>query len=178
MTHLYFGEGKGKTTAALGLALRFSGSCGKVIFCQFLKSRPVSELTSLERLGIDVMRGEFPKKFFVQMTFEEQTESRKIAQELFDSAVDRVEDFFKSQPDGRLLLVLDEICAAIGHGLLDEDYAVEKIKSLSKMSAVEIVLTGRNPGEKLLALADYATEMKKIRHPFDRGVRAREGVEF
>ncbi len=178
MIHLYFGEGKGKTTAALGLALRFSGSGGKVIFCQFLKSRPVSELTSLEKLGIEVMRGNFPKKFFAQMTLEERTESRKITPELFDSALGRAESFLKSQADGRLLLVFDEICATIAHGLLDEAYAVEKIKGLSENPKIEVVLTGRNPSETLFSLADYATEMKKIRHPFDSGIVAREGVEF
>ena len=74
------------------------------------------------------------------------------------------------------LLVLDEAVSACNHGILDEDRLVRWLETRPK--GLEAVLTGRNPSGRLLGLADYVTEMKKLRHPYDRGVRARAGIEF
>ncbi|MBQ7159173.1 MAG: cob(I)yrinic acid a,c-diamide adenosyltransferase [Treponema sp.] len=173
MLHLYYGEGKGKTTASLGLAIRAAGNGWRVIFVQFLKNTPVGEITSLEKLGATVLRGKAGNHFFSQMTEQEKTESKAISDTNFSRALALCKEYPESS---QILLVLDEICAAYQYELIDRD-AVDALVS-NPPANVELVLTGRNPPALFLEKADYITEMKKIRHPFDNGLVARRGVEF
>ncbi len=170
MIHLYFGEGKGKTSAAVGLAARMIGNGFPVIFVQFLKGRISGEVDSLSKLGAVVLRGKGGGKFFSKMTDEEKSESREISGQNFEKALSLVKTKDKS------LLVLDEICAAVNYGLLEQNKVEEFLRNLPK--GVEVVLTGRNPPESFFELADYVSEIKKIKHPFDRGIPARRGVEY
>ena len=164
--HLYCGDGKGKTTAAMGLALRALGHGRSVVIVQFLKSGSSGELEPLRRLGAQVFSGKGCGKFSRQMNEEEKKEAAALHKEHLQLAV-------SLKPD---LLILDEACAALRAGLLEEPLLKQVI--LDRPEGQEIVVTGRRPAEWMTEAADYITEMKCRRHPFETGLPAREGVEF
>ena len=166
LLHLYWGEGKGKTTAAMGLALRALGAGRRVVVVQFLKGRQTGEIPLLERLGAQVFRGKAGSKFSFQMGEAEKAETKALQTEHLRQALGLAAD----------LLVLDEACAAWQTGLVD--LALLKAAVLDRPEGREVACTGREPPEWLLEAADYSTEMRCHRHPFQRGVPAREGVEF
>lgn len=164
--HLYWGEGKGKTTAAMGLALRALGQGLSVTVVQFLKSGESGELEPLRRLGAAVFSGEGGAKFVSQMTPAERAGARARHDESLRLALERPCD----------LLILDEACAAWRLDMVDG--ALLKRAVLKRPGSREVVLTGREPADWMLAAADYSTEMRCHRHPFQQGVRARRGVEY
>lgn len=170
LIHLYCGDGKGKTTASLGLALRCAGRGGRVLFSQFLKGRPTGELTSLEQIpAITVLRGKPILKFTFQMMEAEKEETKAAQTALFDEVRTFCHD---NKPD---LAVCDELIGACALGLVPE---AEVRRFLHEKPAnTEVVLTGRNPSQALVDLADYVSEIKKIKHPFDKGIPARLGIE-
>lgn len=169
LIHLYYGDGKGKTTAAMGLAVRSAGNGNRVLVAQFLKGRPSGEVPVLESIpGITLMRGKGLTKFSWQMTEEERDETRRQHAALLDAAAEGARDC--------ALLVLDEALGACHTGLLDEEALLRFLRE--KPEGLEVVLTGRDPSKELLDMSDYATEMKKIKHPYDKGTGARKGVEF
>lgn len=170
LVHLYCGDGKGKTTAAVGLAVRHSGRGGKVVFAQFLKDGTSGECRVLAKLGVTVLAANPVGKFSFRMTEEEKAETAAALGRTFDAATDF------AVRERATLLVLDEICAAVNCGFLPEKTLTEFLES--RPDSLEVVLTGRDPSENLQVHADYITEMKKRRHPFDKGVAAREGIEF
>ena len=169
LLHIYTGDGKGKTTAAVGLAVRAAGDGIPVLFVQFLKNLPTGEVESLRRLGVRVLRGKAGEGFTGTMTKEELAESRRIHDWHLLAALEAA----RKGECG--LLVLDEVMAALDLGLLDGEPLREFLDGPHE--GVEVVLTGRNPPQWLLERADYITEMKKLRHPFDRGIAARRGIE-
>ena len=161
LIHLYCGDGKGKTTAAVGLSVRAAGAGKRVLFAQFLKDGSSSELNVLRALqNVEVACCEQNFGFFRSM--DEQT---KAAARLMRKSADGVD-----------LLVLDEAVAACNHGLIEEATLIDFLRGRPK--ALEVVLTGRDPSQHLLDAADYVTEMRKRKHPFDRGIAARRGIEF
>ena len=166
LVHLYWGEGKGKTTAAMGLALRSLGAGRKVVVVQFLKGGPSGEIPLLEQLGARVFRGKAGQKFTFQMTEAEKAETKALQTENLRRALALEAD----------LLVLDEACAAWQKDLADRELLKQAV--LEKPEVQEVVLTGREPPDWLWEAADYITEMKCHRHPFEQGIPAREGVEF
>ena len=171
LVHIYIGDGQGKTTAAVGLAARAAGSGRKVLFAQFLKGRGTGEIAALETLGVSVIRSKEDPGFIWKMDDEQKEAYRAEQSRLFDETMEAVSD------DAELdLLALDEALDVIGLGLIDESRIIDAIEQ--KPDRLEIVLTGRAATDGILATADYVTEMKKVRHPFDRGVAAREGVEY
>ena len=166
LIHLYCGDGKGKTTAAVGLSVRAAGAGKRVLFAQFLKDGSSSELNILRALqNVEVACCEQNFGFFRSM--DEQT---KAAARLTYSAL------LRKSADGVDLLVLDEAVAACNHGLIEEATLIDFLRR--RLETLEVVLTGRNPSQHLLDAADYVTEMRKCKHPFDRGIAARRGVEF
>lgn len=170
LVHLYCGDGKGKTTAAVGLAVRHSGRGGKVVFAQFLKDGTSGECRVLAKLGVTVLAANPVGKFSFRMTEEEKAETAAALGRTFDAATGF------AVRERATILVLDEICAAVNCGFLPEKTLTEFLES--RPDSLEVVLTGRDPSENLQVHADYITEMKKRRHPFDEGVAAREGIEF
>lgn len=171
MVHIYHGDGKGKTTAALGLALRMIGTGRKVFIVQFLKGRPSGEIIALLKMeGVTVLRGKPDTKFVFQMTQEEADAVRALHTRQMQLA------FSAAEEERADMIVLDEALDAVATGTLDEEELCKLIGCCKERT--EIVLTGRNPSERLLALADYVTHMKKEKHPFDRGIGARKGVEY
>ncbi len=170
LVHLYCGDGKGKTTAAVGLAVRHSGRGGKVVFAQFLKDGTSGECRVLAKLGVTVLAANPVGKFSFRMTEEEKAETAAALGRTFDAATGF------AVRERATLLVLDEVCAAVNCGFLPEKTLTGFLES--RPDSLEVVLTGRDPSENLQVYADYITEMKKRRHPFDEGVAAREGIEF
>ena len=171
MIHLYCGDGKGKTTAAVGLTVRAAGSGKKVLFAQFLKGRPSGELKVLESLEcVTVVRGSQKEKFTFQMNSEERAAAAAAEARLLDSLEAMI-----SREDPAMV-VLDEVVTAVERGMLSEEQVRSLVSSFPKEK--ELVLTGARPESWMVEAADYVTDMEKIRHPFDRGIPAREGVEY
>ena len=166
LVHLYCGDGKGKTTAAMGLALRALGQGMQVVVVQFLKNGTSGELEPLRTLGATVFSGKPGAKFTFQMNAEEKAQATKENNARLAEALQQPCD----------LLILDEICAARNSGMLDEALAKQAV--LERPQHREVVLTGRNPEAWMVEAADYITEMQPRRHPYEQGVPARKGIEF
>ncbi len=165
----------------MGLALRALGNGWHVVIVQFLKSRLSGEIASLERLGAVVLRGKGGQHFVKDMDEQERQETKSLCCKNLEKALSLCASYAaetSAEPDSAsgILLVLDEICAAYEKQMIDRA-AVDALL-LAPLPGVELVLTGRNPAPVFLSEADYITEMKKIRHPFDSGIHARRGVEF
>lgn len=171
MKHLYFGDGKGKTTAAVGIAVRAAGSNLKVLFVQFLKTEFSGErhvLSHTENVTLTLCPADL--KFTFQMNEKEKAQAAKIFKGIFDHSVTLA---LTEKYD---MVVFDEIIDAINAEMLTESEVVEFITNAP--SSMEIIMTGHNPSQKMIDLCDYVTEFKKIKHPYDRGITGRIGVEF
>ena len=165
MLHLYWGNGKGKTTAAMGLALRALGHGRRVVIVQFLKDGTSGEIAPLRAAGAAVYA--CPNaKFTWLMDEADKAAAREASARALGQA--RAEPFD--------LLVLDEACAALKSSILDEAL-LRRAVAFAK-NGREVVLTGRDPAPWLQEAADYSTEMRAHRHPYADGVAAREGVEY
>lgn len=167
--HLYYGYGKGKTTAAMGLALRMLGYGKRVAVVQFLKNRPSGEIMELEQHpNVRILRGQAGNSFTITMTDAEKDATREIHNQNLKQVVDTLEQYD--------LVVLDEALDAYQLGLLDAElfhWIVEH-----KPHPLELVITGHKPELWVENLSDYVTEMRKVKHPYDSGVPARKGIEF
>jgi len=172
LVHIYTGNGKGKTTAAVGLGMRACGRGMKVLMIQFLKGRETGEMISLERLKPDfeLYRQKETANFTWNMTPEELEDMKKNIGELFEFAVK------EAMSGSRDMIILDEIMASITSGFIAMEDVLSFIRN--KPSGLELVMTGRNAPAELIQLADYASEMKPVKHPLDFGIAAREGIEF
>lgn len=169
--HIYCGDGKGKSTAAMGLALRAAGSGEKVLVTQFLKDGTSSELKILREIsGVRVLTCDKKFGFFWNMTEEQKVQAKNAYEELFEKAVQTV------RQENIFLLVMDEFIAAYNHGMIDQKKALAFLKE--KPENLEVVLTGRDPAPELVELADYVSEIHKKKHPFDQGLPARRGIEL
>ena len=171
MIHIYCGDGKGKTTAATGLAVRAAGSGMKVLFARFLKNENSAELCVLDQIpGIEVIH--LPKSygFYNTQSEEEKAETKQMYEELWKYALDRAKNGACD------MLVMDEFMAAYRYGLIPNEEAVQFLKD--RPDNLEVVLTGRDPSEDLIRIADYVSEIRKVKHPFDCGVYARRGIEY
>ena len=169
MVHIYCGDGKGKTTCAMGLAVRAAGHGRKVVVAQFLKGNNSGERAVLEGLPtVNCLPVPETIKFIFAMDEQEKAETRAQMTAAFTQAVEASRDSD--------LLVLDELCGAITTGMVP----LEKVLAFldSRPEQLEVVITGRDPAPELQERADYITEMRKIKHPFDKGVNAREGIEW
>ena len=171
MKHIYYGDGKGKTTAAIGLAVRAAGSKMKVLFVQFLKTEFSGErhiLSHTENVTLTFCPLEL--KFTFDMDDKEKAQAAKIFKGIFDNAVTTA---LTEKYD---MVVLDEVFEAINAHMLSESEVYEFITNAP--SSMEIVMTGHNPPQKFMDCAEYITEFKKIKHPYDRGITGRIGIEF
>ena len=165
MLHLYWGNGKGKTTAAMGLALRALGHGQRVVVVQFLKDGTSGEIAPLRAAGATVYA--CPNaKFTWLMDEADKAEAREASAWALGQALAEPFD----------LLVLDEACAALKSGILDEAL-LRRAVAFAK-NGREVVLTGRDPAPWLQEAADYSTEMRAHKHPYADGVAAQEGVEY
>ncbi len=166
LVQIYTGDGKGKTTAALGLALRALGRGWPVKMVQFLKGLGAGEHLMAPGVGLEIsyVPSQVPP-------WEASQEDLAAATAL---QLQRARHWARTMERG--LLILDEALGALHRGLLKEEDLLELMES--RCPGLELVITGRGATEALIQRADLVTEMKKIRHPLDQGVGAREGIEF
>jgi cob(I)alamin adenosyltransferase len=169
---VYTGDGKGKTTAAVGIATRAAGNEYKVIMVQFLKGGSTGELESAKKLQpyFSIHRFEKPRGFFWTLNDEEKAELKKEIQEAYEFCLKQLEE---RNCD---ILIMDEIMGALGNKLVTEEQILELMNR--KPEDVELIMTGRNVPEKIIERANLVTEMKAIKHYFNEGVPARKGIEF
>lgn len=169
---VHTGDGKGKTTAGLGLALRAWGSGLRVLILQFIKGGwKYGELEAIERIQAIDGRIEI-RQLGLGLMFKDEDKTKHIqaAQEALQTAK-------KEITSGRYdLIILDEINYAVKFGL----FGIEEVMDLldSKPEAMHILLTGRDARPELIERADLVTEMKLIKHPFQKGIKAQKGIEF
>jgi len=172
LIHVYYGNGKGKTTAALGLALRAAG-CGKnVVIVQFLKGWECGEHISLPSISnITLIRGKTAGGKFV---YEMNDEEKQITKDLQNKSMKKALELIKKEQCD--VLILDEAIDALKLEMLDPDIPENLI--YNKPDSLELVITGHDPDKQLLERADYVTEMVKRKHPYDEGINARKGIDF
>ncbi len=169
MIHLYTGNGKGKTTAAIGLAVRAAGNGMSVIFAQFMKGGDTGELHSLTKLEqVRICRSPRDFGFYGSLSEQDKRELTQIHNELLDTLLSEAESGTCK------MMVLDEITYPVKWALLDQD----KLRRLLDCKNAELVFTGRDAADFLLDAADYVTEMRCVRHPYEKGVAARRGIEY
>jgi len=169
LIHVYTGTGKGKTTSSLGLALRALGHGWKVYMVQFMKSTgSYGEMSIAKTLpGFTLIQSGLPTWVKRGQPSEDDL---KVAREGYEKAKHAL-------ASGEYqLVILDEINVAVDHGLFTVEEVINLIRG--KADSVELVLTGRYAHEKILQLADYVTEVKMVKHPFQKGISAREGIEY
>ena len=171
LIHLYCGEGKGKTSAALGLALRAAGRGLNVVILRLMKDCASGELNSLRKLkSVIILPVPEKLKFVFQMTSEEKALYRELVLELLKQAEAYVKN---NQAD---VLIIDEACSAVTTGILELGELIEFLRN--KKDELEVVLTGRNPPDEVVGLADYVSEIRKVKHPYDRDIGPRKGIEW
>jgi cob(I)alamin adenosyltransferase len=172
LIHIYTGDGKGKTTAAIGLGVRACGQGMRVLMVQFLKGMPTGEMYSLKNLepGFILHRGTGTSKFTWQMTEEEKAQAAREQYEIFEFGVRAAEN---GECD---MLIMDEVLGALSAGMIDIESLLKFISS--KPEKLELVLTGRNAPPELTTAADYVSEILAVKHPARKGINARKGIEF
>lgn len=170
LVHIYYGDGKGKTTTGMGLIIRAAGFGYKVLLYQFMKDNHTSERKILKGMeNITVIDGLEKEKFSFLMTDQEKSGRREFYGKRFREVTDRaVQEHYD-------VIFLDEAIYTISAGLLEETLLLDFLRE--KPSHLEVILTGNYPSESLLDAADYVSEIKKIKHPFDKGQSARGGIE-
>lgn len=167
---IHTGNGKGKTTAAFGAALRAAGQGLNVLILQFMKGQKnIGELKALAETNLPITLVQYGRSVFFQSRACEPMDKHKAHLGLmaFEKAL---------ESNTYDLIILDEINMAIDFGLLDTDEVIRAIKR--KPSGVHLILTGRNAKLPIMDMADLVTEMKEIKHHFCKGVAAQKGIEF
>lgn len=173
--HIYCGDGKGKTTAAVGLAVRMQGCGYPVVIARFLKTDDSGEVRALGSFpGITVIPCRKSFGFTWQMTEEQKEEAACCYSALFEEAAVLAQD--ACSRGEQALLILDEIFAAMGNGFVEEKRVLDFLKK--RPHNLEIALTGRNPSDRMTEAADYVSEILCRKHPFEKGLGARRGIEF
>ena len=165
--HLYTGNGKGKTTAALGLAIRAAGAGKKVFIAQFVKGMPYAEHKALKRFpeievkqyGLDCFIEKEPTREDIMAA---QTGLNEVSEIVQKNACD--------------VLILDEACIALHYKLFELNEIIHLLRE--KPASMEIILTGRYAPKELMDKADLVTEMKEIKHYYTKGIQARKGIEY
>ena len=169
LIHIYCGDGKGKTTAAIGLAIRAAGAGKRVVFAQFFKDGSSSEIRVLKAVeNIQAVHCNTVRGFWKRM---DDVQKAKVSKDYTSYLAEII--MLAKDAD---LLVLDEIISACNHGTVTEATVLDFLRD--KPNNLEVALTGRGPSETLLKFADYVSEIKKVKHPYDCGIAAREGIEF
>jgi len=175
LVQIYTGDGKGKTTAAFGLAVRSAGRGGKVLIYQFLKPAKLElgERLAIEKSGLAITIDCLDTQWDMFESFDDSDTLAKTRAEI-TRELERIAESAKDREYDAI--ILDELVFCVAKGLA----RIEDVKKLIKGrdGAVEIVMTGREATDELIELADLVTEMKKIKHPFDKGINARKGIEY
>lgn len=168
LIQIYTGNGKGKTTAALGLALRAAGRDKRILIVQFMKKWDYGELHSIKKIPQITIKT-FGTKEFVYKGKAKEIDFQEARRAFTEGA----EGAFSGEYD---IVIFDELNVALDFGLLEIEEVINFLKD--KPEEVEIIITGRNAPSELVELADLVTEMQEIKHPFQKGVNARIGIEY
>lgn len=168
MLHIHYGNGKGKSTAAFGMALRMLGHGKQVLLVSFLKDGTSGELQAFQRFeNIKVLSQPMPEKFWFQMTKEEQVHTTTDQIKLYKAALALIPTFD--------MVIFDELLDLKTLGIINDQQICHDL--VSRLDT-EIILTGRKADEELLQIAEYVTEFASHKHPYMQGIQARVGVEF
>jgi cob(I)alamin adenosyltransferase len=168
LIHVYTGDGKGKTTAAVGLAVRASGAGKKVAFAQLMKGMPTSEIKQLKALGVTVIKAGTITKFVPYMTDEERAQCAAEQTAGFETALGMATELD--------VLMFDEMISAVTTGMIPEASLLDFLRN--KPARLEVVLTGRDVPAPIAELADYLSDIRAVKHPYDKGIQARKGIEM
>lgn len=168
--HIYCGNGKGKTTCGMGLCVRAAGYGYRVLIYQFMKDNTTNERKILEAIpNVTILDGLDKEKFSFQMTPKEKEMRRNYYESQFRKLTQMaVEEHYD-------VLFMDELIYTIHAGLFCEELLLDFLKN--KPETLEVILTGQNPSQALLETADYVSNIHKEKHPFDKGLPARKGIE-
>lgn len=170
LVHIYHGDGKGKTTCGMGLCVRAAGAGMNVLVFQFLKRNNSSELNVLKNISnIDVLEGTDVVKFVFAMNDQEKEDMKLFYQYAWKEIIAMVNT---NKYD---LLFLDEVLHAVNANMIEEEQLLNFLKN--KPKHLEVVMTGYYPSEKIKDAADYISFIQKEKHPFDRGIGERIGIE-
>ena len=169
---IYTGNGKGKTTAAVGLAVRAAGNGYNVFMVQFLKGSKTGEIESAKKMApfFNIFRFEKKRGFFWTLNADEKVELKEDVQKAYEFCRKTLKE---EKCD---ILIMDEVMGALSNNLISEQQLIELIDN--KPDNIELVLTGRNAPKSIIHKANLVTEMKDIKHYFNEGVPSREGIEF
>lgn len=171
LLHIYCGDGKGKTTAAIGLAIRAVGAGMRVHMIQLLKGSDSAEIEVLRGIpGITLERCDRNYGFVWNMTDDDKRDITECHSQLLEKGYSLVRS---GETD---MLIIDEFNAAYRHELLDREEAKKFLTE--KPGNAELIITGRDPAQVFLDSADYVSEIKCVKHPYSRGINARRGIEF
>ncbi|MDE6019512.1 MAG: cob(I)yrinic acid a,c-diamide adenosyltransferase [Ruminococcus sp.] len=171
MIHIYSGNGKGKTTAAVGLAVRAVGAGLRVHFCQFLKNGDSNEINILKQLNnMTVGYCEECRKFTFQMNDDE----KNIVKNTHNKLLNEIESLISQNSID--VVVMDEIFKAYNSALLDQKKVREIVYNCPKH--IELILTGRSPSKVFKKAADYYSVIRAVKHPYNNGIKARKGIEY
>ena len=168
MTHIYTGDGKGKTTAACGLILRALGHGMNVVLVRFMKPDDSGEISVLQKLA-NIKIISFGRRGWVSednARAEDRQQAKLALQEIKLAMADSTVD----------MVVADELCTAVYLGLLEEAEVLRLMKQ--RPAQQELVITGHHAGKEMISKADLVTNMQTIKHPYQQGVGAREGIEY
>lgn len=169
LVHIYCGDGKGKTSAAVGLSVRAAGRGMRTVMARFLKTDDSGEVAALKQIPqILVLPCEETFGFVFSMDEETRRRAAVYYEALFRKAVEMAADCD--------LLILDEIMAAVRYEMVPLSLVTGFLDA--RPDGLEVVMTGRDPAKELLDRADYVSEIRKVKHPFDHGISARKGIEY
>lgn len=171
LIHVYTGDGKGKTSALLGLSIRAAGSGMKVLYTHFLKDKNSGEFKVLENIeNIELFIHYRHFGFIKYMSEEEFEEAKNYYSYYFEEIIKKINE---KKYD---VLVMDEFMAAYNYDIIDKNKALNFLKS--NLGKFEIALSGRDVADEILELADYVSSIEAIKHPFTKGIKARKGIEY
>ncbi|MFH1237120.1 MAG: cob(I)yrinic acid a,c-diamide adenosyltransferase [Candidatus Aenigmatarchaeota archaeon] len=166
---VFTGNGKGKTSAAFGMAMRFLGHNKRVVVIQFLKGTKTGELLLKRNLpGLDIVQ--FGTEFFVDLKSPSKEDKQRAIEAILYAKKIMKGPF---RPD---LMILDEANVAVTANMINEEDLMDLISAMPE--EMNLVITGREAPPKLLERADMVTEMREIKHPFAKGQKAKEGIEY
>lgn len=184
MIHLYEGNGRGKTSIAIGTAIRMIGSGKEVVFAQFMKGNETSEIQVLESFdSVTILRANRQFPFYKNMTEQDKEEITKCHNEILETILHKVETYRlelmeekSMEQEPQCLIVLDEVTYPVQYGLLDVNLLEKIWKELP--ANIDLIMTGRGPSEEMKKVSNYWTELRLQKHPYEKGVVARRGIEF
>ena len=170
MIQTYFGNGKGKTTSAIGSAIRCAGCENRVLYVQLLKNNDSAEFKILETIeNIDVLFSKEHYSLYDNLNKERDKSFTIAYRKLVFEDVAEISKNYQ-------MIIFDEILDAVDFGYIDENELVKFISSLGAQT--EIILTGHKISKKIVGISDYVSEIKEIKHPYNKGVTSRKGIEY